>query len=326
MEWMKPDVLWWLIAIPILATFFIVILKRKREKAIQIWGKSFPAMKTYRWRFYMICLWMAGLAFIVLALANPRKGDQPIEEEVNQADIILAIDISRSMLATDIRPNRLSTAKNISLGLVRELAFDRIGSIVFAGNAYINMPLTSDLGTLPTFISNISVETAGTQGTAIGEAIELTYSSFARENAAGLQLVILSDGEDHEEGAIDHAKEASEMGMTIHTVGIGTPQGSLIPIQSRGATRYLRDKDNKEVVSTLKEGLLKKIAQETGGIYARYTSLDETVSAIAARIKDSAERKQTLLQYRSYTYYYKYALGIAFVFFLGAIFIQWLKL
>jgi Ca-activated chloride channel family protein len=326
MEWTHPEILWLLIALPFVLWGLLYKIRQKRKTVQEVWREGKQAEKTYKYRSIQAILITFSFAFMLLALANPRQGDQPISRELEKAEIILAIDISRSMLAVDVQPNRLTIAKNLCMELIKELQFERIGSIVFAGNAYVNMPLTNDVSALPTFIQNISVETAGTQGTAIGEAIQLAYGSFSNNEPEGKQLVILSDGEDHEQNAMDQAEQAFEAGMIIHTVGIGTSKGSRIPLPNGGQNRFLRDKDNNEVVSRLKEDLLQDIAQAAGGQYFKYESLTKTTAKLAKHVKSKAERSVRTTQYKSYVYYYSYALIAAFSFLVAAIWIQWRKI
>ena len=326
MEWMHPERFWWLLALLPLAVLLYFQIKRKRDTVPSIWRDEHHAYHLFRRRGIIIVCWMVALAFLIIALAGPRKGDRPIDKVSDEPAIVLALDISRSMLTQDILPNRLATAKNIGLQLVKTLPQSQMGSLVFAGNAYVNMPLTTDVSALPSFINNVTVEMAGTQGTSIGEAIELALASFQSEETGPVQLVILSDGEDHEENAIEMAERASKEGMTIHAVGIGTSEGGRIPIRNNSGNQYLRDQNNEIVISRLKDPLLKEISRMTGGIYVRYTSLPEVVNKMKKAIESSKSGNKKTLTYRSYKYFHQYPIMAALFLLLIALAVQWKKI
>ena len=323
MEWMNADILWLLLLIPLLFAGAFRLLQIRKATLDRVWSLQTGSVRSFSNRLVQIVSVLLTLAFFILAAAHLRKGDEPIEKEVEKAQLILAIDISRSMLAEDVKPNRLTLAKTISTELIRSLPMDQIGSIVFAGNAYVNMPLTTDLSALPSFINNVSTETAGTQGTAIAEAIRLAMGSMSQGEPQGKLLIILSDGEEHEAEAPEAAAEAAALGMQIHTVGIGTSSGGTIPIQQGRQTRALKDASGQTVVTKLQASLLQTIAENGKGKYFPYQDLYGTVDQLAAHIQNTAQRSVVTTDFRSYRYYYTWFLTAGFLCLILAIFMEW---
>lgn len=323
MEWMYEHILWLLLLVPVFLGAGYWQLERRTRIVEQYW----TVQRTSRSSRFLRQLQIIALALtfggLILAAAQLRRGDQPIQKEVEKAQVILALDISRSMLTRDVSPDRLTMAKNMCIELIRSLPLDQIGSIVFAGNAYVNMPLTADLTALPSFINNVSTETAGTQGTAISEAIQLAMGPMSQGEAEGKILVIFSDGEEHEKEAPDAAAEASAAGMQIHTVGIGTPQGGNIPIQKGRQVEALKDASGQVVVSRLQADLLQSIAEQGNGSYFEGSDLYETVDALTTHIQNTAQRAVVTTDFRSYRYFYTWFLGFSLICLTFATVLEW---
>ncbi len=209
-----------------------------------------------------------GIILLCLSITNPQFGYRKEKVERTSADIFLAIDISQSMLSEDLSPSRLDRAKKIGERLINELKTERIGLIFFAGEAYLQMPLTTDYKTAIVFLRNASTQQAGVQGTAIGDAIAMAAKRDEDDlDQAGRMLIVITDGEDHEGEAAMKAKEAFNTGTTVFTVGVGTEDGSFIPIKHDNRDDYLRDKNGQPVRTKLNTGDLKTIAQNGGGLY-----------------------------------------------------------
>ena len=323
MEWMYENILWLLLFVPLFLAAGYWQLARRTRIIEQFWTVQRASDKSRFLRQLQIIALALTFVGLILAAAQLRKGDQPIQKEVEKAQVILALDISRSMLTRDVTPDRLTLAKNMCIELIRSLPLDQIGSIVFAGNAYVNMPLTADLSALPSFINNVSTETAGTQGTAISEAIELAMGPMSQGETEGKILVIFSDGEEHEREAPDAAAEAAAAGMQIHTVGVGTVRGGNIPIQKGRQTEALKDASGQVVVSRLQAELLQSIAEEGNGTYFEGSNLYQTVDALAAHIQNTAQRAVVTTDFRSYRYYYTWFLGCGLICLTLAIVLEW---
>lgn len=214
-------------------------------------------------------LWLGLLASvsIVVAAANPQWGYRAIAVESKSADIYLVLDISNSMLAEDIAPSRLERARRMALDLSTAFKSDRVGLILFAGNAYMQSPLTTDWHAIQLFLNAANPNQAGTQGTAIGEAIRLAIKSSTEEDAGQGALIILTDGEDHDDDAPEAIKEASENGWVTHIIGFGTEQGGMIPVFVAGRRDVKRDKNGQPVMTRLNKPLMQTLAQQGGGKY-----------------------------------------------------------
>lgn len=216
-------------------------------------------------------------------------------------DVVLALDVSRSMLATDLAPSRLDRARQFMQKLIDALPNDRIALVLFAGQAYLQMPLTTDHGAASLYVSTASTESVPSQGTLVSEALRRSANAFNAAERRFKAVVLITDGEDHDEGAASTAREMSEEGMMISTVGVGSASGSRIPDPATGGFR--KDQYGNEVVSTLNEGLLKEIASATNGVYINLRDSDAAVKAITeqlAQIEKKAFSDKSLVNYRSF--------------------------
>ncbi|RLD11869.1 MAG: hypothetical protein DRI44_02480 [Chlamydiae bacterium] len=241
---------------------------------------------------YKSALLVLTLLFIVFALIQPKWGYHWEKIQRRGIDIIVAVDVSRSMLAGDIKPNRLDRAKREILDLIQMMNGDRIGLIAFAGTAFVQCPLTLDYGACRMFIDELSPTLIPRGGTHIGEAIRKAVTSFEVDKKNNRALIIITDGEDHDSNAIEAAKLAAEKGIKIYCIGIGTPSGSPIRINGKGGKKvYLKDSKGQLVLSKLDENTLKRIALITGGAYipasASGIELDKIYKERIARMNKS---------------------------------------
>lgn len=270
-----PAALWaLLIWLPLALAYGWFMISRKRSlrkmgdpRLLDRLAPDKPSTK-HQLKFILTSL---AVAFLVIALANPQIGRKREKVKRQGVDLMIAIDISRSMLAEDIRPNRLARTKQFVSQLIDELGGDRVGLILFAGNAYLQVPLTSDYVALKSLLKTVSTELAPSQGTAIGEAINMATQSFEEGQTEYKSMLIISDGEDHEGDALEAAREAAENGMVILTMGVGTPEGSPIPVYRNGkrTSDRKRDKNGSIVLSKLNETMLQQVAAAADGHYAR---------------------------------------------------------
>ena len=204
--------------------------------------------------------------FLVVAIARPQFGIKTIEVQARGIEVVVALDVSNSMLAQDIKPSRLERAKLSTQRLLEQLKNDKVTLIIFAGDAFVQVPMTSDISSVKMFLNNVRSTHIARQGTAIGEAIRKGIASFTADEQSSKAIVIISDGENHEDDAVAVAEFARERDIIVHTIGMGTAQGVLIPLQ--GKQGFLTDRSGKPVTTRLNEEMLQEIAKAGGGVYS----------------------------------------------------------
>lgn len=278
MQFGQQYMLWGLLAVPAVIALYLYALGRRRKNLREygdpdLTGYLMPeaSISAYRWK---IVLLVAGLTLLIIGAAGPRVGSKLKEVEQKGREVIIALDVSNSMLAEDVKPSRIGRAKQLINRMVDEMENDRIGLIVFAGDAYTQIPITDDYPSVKMFLETSGPDMVSRQGTAIGSAIELAIRSFptddeevTEENSVrNKAIIVITDGENHEDNAIAAAEKASEKGIRIFTVGIGDPSGVPIPV-SPGSSAKRRNKDGSVVVSKLNEELLMEIARTGEGAY-----------------------------------------------------------
>lgn len=246
---------------------------------------------------------------LVLALANPRVQSSQNQAVKKGIDVMLALDVSKSMLAQDLKPNRLERAKQLLSKLAEQLDGNRVGLVIFAGHAYVQMPLTTDVPAAKMYINTVSTESVPTQGTVIGEALDMCNQSFDQKEKKYKAIVLVSDGEDHDAAAESQAQKLSEQGVMILTVGIGSPGGA--PVFDPETNSIKRDKEGNEVISVLNEAALKAIAAKGNGRYYYYAQTDETVDGLVKEINGVEQRAISDNSGASYQSFYPYLLALA---------------
>ncbi|MFI5396249.1 MAG: VWA domain-containing protein [Candidatus Binatia bacterium] len=270
-DWRAPHLFWFLALVPAALAFFVWALRRRRAALRRFAdARLLPALapdldeRRQRWRAAML---LAALTLSVVALAGPKWGFHWEEVHREGIDIIVALDTSRSMLAEDVKPNRLARAKLAVQDLVKQLHGDRIGLVAFAGSAFVQCPLTLDYDAFAESLRAVDVGIIPKGGTALAEAITAGVEAFEGHQGKHEAFILITDGEDHE-GQIDEAaKQAADKGIKIYTVGIGTPDGDLIPITVDGQQSFLKDRKGQVVKSRLDDETLKKVATTTSGAY-----------------------------------------------------------
>jgi Ca-activated chloride channel family protein len=260
-------------------------------------------------------LFSFSIAFIIIGLANPQIGSKMEEVKREGVDLMIAIDLSNSMLAEDLQPNRLMRAKQSISRLIDRLDGDRIGLVVFAGDAYVQLPITTDYSAAKLFLSTINTDIIPTQGTAIGKAIELSINSFDVSNDQNKAIIIITDGENHEDDAIQKAKDAEDMGIFVHTIGMGSAEGGPIPIKNRygSITSYQKDNSGNTVITKLNEEMLKEIAASGGGSYIRANSTQSSLNALFKEINKMEKKEIGSKVFTDYKDRFQWFLGIAIV-------------
>jgi Ca-activated chloride channel family protein len=268
----------------------------------------------YSRRLFTLKFLLLFIAFFfgVIGLANLQKGSRVDKITRKGVDVIIALDVSKSMLATDTKPDRLTRAKQLVTRLMDKLDNDRVGLVVFAGNAYLQMPLTIDYSAARMYLGSITPDLIPRQGTEINEAIRVSDEAFNKKERKHKALVIISDGEDHNEGAIAEAKKALENGVVINTVGIGSPTGSPLPDPETGGLK--KDNEGNTVVSKLNEDALKSIASTGKGMYLHLmNNTDEVVDALADKIDKMEQKEFGENVFTDYNSYFQYFLGICLI-------------
>jgi Ca-activated chloride channel family protein len=310
----NPEYLYLLVLIPIVfGIYFISTLLKKRRLSefgnTQLIKQLMPGVSFRRGWIKLIFL-LTVLTFIVFGLAGPQFGSKLTEVKRKGIEIIIALDVSNSMMAQDIQPSRLERAKQAISRLVDQLSNDRVGLIVFAGDAYVQLPVTNDYTSAKMFLSSISPGIVAKQGTAIGTAINLAASSFSPQEETSKVIIVISDGENHEDDPVEAARRASEKGIIVHAIGIGSPQGAPIPT-GRGRQDFLKDKDDNVVVTRLDEEILSKVAVTGGGKYVRATNTQIGLLPLFEEINrlERAEFKDKV--YSEFDDQFQYLFGIA---------------
>jgi Ca-activated chloride channel family protein len=279
----------------VLVLFFWVLYRKKKD--LRAFGnpdllrRLMPLDSRYKQmsKFFLL---FTGLLFTIFAVANPQIGTK--FEEVKRAgvDIMIALDVSGSMKAEDIRPNRLESAKQEISQMLDKLQNDRVGLIVFGGESYLQLPLTTDYSAARLILNSIDVDVVPVPGTAIGSAIRLAMKSFVAGEQKHKVLVLITDGENHEDDAIAAAKEAHEEGVVIHTIGMGLPDGAPIPVYQDGRiVGYKKDADGNTVVTKLDEQALTQIAETGGGKFIRASNQQNELDAVLKEV-ESMEKKE----------------------------------
>ncbi len=277
---------------------------------------------------FVLTLLVAG--FLVLTLAGPQTGSRIEKAHRKGIDIMIALDVSNSMLAEDIKPNRLERSKQSIMRLIDQLEGDRIGIIVFAGKAYTQLPITTDYAAAKLFVSAISTDIIPTQGTAVGEAIARAVASYG-ETKNNKALIIITDGEDHQGDVIEQAEAAAKSGIAIYTIGMGLPEGAPIPVYNgKVMTGYKKDGSGNTIVSKLDESLLQQIAAAGNGIYVRASNSEAGLKPIMTEIGKITESEIESRQFTDYESRFQYFLAFAIILLVVDLFIfekktLWLK-
>jgi Ca-activated chloride channel family protein len=305
-----------LLIIPLLTLFFIWA-RFARKRALKRFGNPqtikelMPFVSKSRpvFKFFLL---MLALAFFIVGTARPQFGSKLKKVQREGIELIIALDVSNSMLAEDIQPNRLERAKRAISRLVDRLKDDKIGLIVFAGEAYTQLPITSDYNSAKLFLEAVNTQIVPRQGTAIGAAINMAMRSFTQAGNANKAIVIITDGENHEDDPVSAAQEAAKNGIVIHTIGMGLPQGSPIPVLRNGQTDYLQDNDGNVVVTKLDEITLEEISAAGNGIYVRANNAQVGLNALFDEINKMEKEEMETLVYSEYDdqFQYFFAIGL----------------
>ena len=318
----NPHILYLLLIVPVAVVLFIFAQVRRRRRLerfasssllAQLTPSASPARVRTKFRLYSLAV-----VFLVLAAARPQVGSKLREEHQKGIEMMLVVDVSNSMLAEDFEPNRLDRTKFAIDRVVESMKQDRIGVVAFAGEAQVQLPITSDYRMARAFARKLSPQIVRTQGTDLGAAIKLASMSFSSQSEGSRVMILITDGENHESDALEAAQAAAEKGIAIYTIGIGTPEGA--PIMIGGD--YLTDENGDMVVSKLDEKMLQEIASATGGAYVRATKQSIGLKEIVDRLKELDESDLATTRFEAFDEQYQYPLVVALLLLL----VEWLIL
>lgn len=287
----EPIYLYLLLIIPLLVVFYIYTNYRRRKKLRQygdpeLMAHLMPDVSKYRpdVKFWLVTV---ALVMVIFMLARPQFGSKMETVKRQGVETVVALDISNSMLAEDVTPSRLEKSKKLVSRLVETFNNDKVAMIVFAGEAFTQLPITSDYISAKMFLETISPSLITTQGTDIRGAIDLAMKSFTPNEGVGRAIVLITDGENHEGGAVEAAQQAAEKGVRVFVLGVGSPDGSPIPVE--GTNDFRRDKDGNVVVTRLNEQMCREIAKAGNGMYVRVDNTNNAERALNAEINKLAK-------------------------------------
>jgi Ca-activated chloride channel family protein len=312
-----PEWLWLLLLLPLIWLSFGFYLRWQKKKREAFANPSLhkgimPDFSAGR-SLLKFGLYSSGLGFLILALANPQLGTRVEKVKREGIDVVIALDVSRSMLAEDVKPNRLLRAKNFIAQFIERLSDDRLGFVVFAGRAYLQMPLTVDYAAGKMYLKSMSPRLVPTQGTALGEAIAQARKAFVQGEQKHKALVIITDGEDNEAGALEEARAAAAEGIRIFTVGVGSEKGSPIPVSAGGGgvSDFKRDESNNIVLSRMNPEALKELADAGKGKFVPLMSGAPEAEAILRELGKLETKGFEEMVFTDYDHRFQYMLGLA---------------
>ncbi|ARV09878.1 BatB protein [Winogradskyella sp. PC-19] len=326
---------WTLLVIPVIVLLFILVQVWKKSAQKKFANSTLlkrlsPNQSLFKSVLKLIVL-SAAFLFLSLALVNPKIGTKLETVRSQGVDIVFAVDVSKSMLAEDIAPNRIEKSKQLVTQIINSLGSDRVGIIAYAGKAFPQLPITTDYAASKMFLQNMNTDMMTSQGTAIREAIELAKTYYDDEEQTNRILVIISDGEDHEGDAASIAEEANEQGIRIFTIGVGNKKGGPIPIKRNGIIlNYKKDRNGETVITKLNEDTLKEIAEEANGVYINGSSTNEVVETIKDLLDKMDKKEFESKQIADFKDQFQWFLGFGILFLFIDIFLlerktEWLK-
>ena len=329
-----PYYLYLLIALPLWMLIYVYSAWSKKRAIKKLGDENLvkqlmPDFKLIKQSLKFLLLWLAAFC-IIIALANPQMGSKIEKVKRKGIDVFIALDVSKSMMAEDVKPNRLTRAKQAVSNLIDELNNDKVGLITFAGRSYLQMPLTVDYSAAKMFLQNANCDMVPTQGTAIGAAIDQAVESFQTKDKKHKAVIVISDGENHEDDAIESAKAAVNEGAVVYTVGVGSEQGAPIPVYQNGVqTDFKKDENGSIVLSKLNQEAMKEIAEAGKGSYFQLSNSQSELKSLVEKISTMEQKTMDEHLFTDYEDYFQYFLLAAFILLSLEIFVsekptQWL--
>jgi len=322
-----PEFLWGLAAIPVFILLFISVSRWKKRAMASLGDrnvvdKMIPQVSFLRpWLKFI--LFTVAFGFLLVGMADPQVGSKMEEEKRKAADLMILLDVSNSMLSQDMPPNRLENAKRAITQLIDNLHGDRIGIIVFAGEAYVQLPITTDYSAAKLFLNTINTNMVPTQGTAIGAAIDLGMKSFDFKDGTGKAMIIITDGENHEDDAVASAKYAAEKDVMVNVIGMGSAEGSPIPIYQNGKeVGFHTDSAGHTVISKLNEDMCKEITAAGNGAYVRATNANSGLNIVMDQVNKVQRKTVDSKSFKDFEDRFQFFLGFAFLLLIVEFFIS----
>ncbi len=307
----SPKFLWLLLLVPLIPVVYGILRALRRRRIRRFGDEALVRSLMPSWSgakgWIRIILWDLAFLCFVIGIARPQMGAKLKEHEAKGAEIMICLDVSNSMLSQDYSPSRLDRAKLAISRVVDKLQGDRIGLIIFAGTSFVQLPITTDYVSAKMFLGNIDTGSVPVQGTAIGDAILTAAKSFSAQSEKSRAIIVITDGENHEDDAVDAARQAAELGIKIYTVGVGSLRGQPIPVNGE----LLKDKDGNIVVSRLDEATLKQIADEGHGAYVHAGNEEFGLNPIIDDIKKMEAEKYNSIVFEEYDELFMYFFAAA---------------
>lgn len=307
-------------AIPLMLLLVIIYFSSRRKK-LKAMGDSklidqlMPYVSKQK-RIIKIILFLLGFSSLILAICNLQTGSKLTEVKREGADIIVCIDVSNSMLAQDLTPNRLSRAKYALEKMINSLEGDRLGLVIFAGEAYVQLPITTDYSAAKLFLESIGSGMVPVPGTNLAAAINKASESFSNDVAKNKAIILITDGENHDSAAIEAAETAFRKGIMINTIGIGSTKGVPIPLIENGVIKgYRKDKEGQTVITKLNDELLKMIASKANGVYVQASQADVGLGAVLNKINELDKAQLENKMYTDYEDQYQWFIALALILF-----------
>lgn len=309
------EYLWLLLIVPLIPVVYAVMRAVRRRRIRKFGDESLVRDLMPSWSgakgWVRAVLLSLAFFFFVIGLSRPQIGAKLSEREVKGAEIMICLDVSNSMLAQDYSPDRLSRAKLAISRLVDRLQDDRIGLILFAGSSFVQVPITTDYVSAKMFLGSISPESVPVQGTAIGDAVLTAAKSFSAQSEKSRAVIVITDGENHEDDPVEAARQVAEIGVKVYTIGVGSSEGQPIPVKGE----LLKDKDGNIVVTRLDEATLQKMAKVGGGAYVHAGNEEFGLNPIIDDIRRMEEERFNSVVFEEYDEQYMYFLAIALALF-----------
>ena len=335
MELDEKKYLYLLLILPILVVIFLYNLYWKRKKQrefgdIELVKQLTPEKSIFKSVLKFVILILA-FTCLIIALVNPKIGTKTETVKREGIDIVFAVDVSKSMLCEDIAPSRLDKSKQIISQVIKELGNDRIGVVAYAGSAFPVLPLTTDYGVAKMFVQSMNPGMVSSQGTSLEEAIKISESYFDEKSKTSKLVILISDGEDHSEGAKTTAEEATKAGLKILTIGVGTAKGGPIPLKRNGVVEsFQRDRQNEVVITKLNEASLQQIAKATKGNYINGRSTKEVINFVKNALENIEKTEFESTQFTDFNSQFQWFLGLGLLLLFVDIFLLekktgWLK-
>ena len=313
----EKSYLYLLFILPILVAVFLYIQYWKRKKQqefgdLALIKKLSPEKSTFK-QILKFVVFLLGLTSLILALVNPKIGTKMETVKREGIDIVFAVDVSKSMLCEDVAPNRLEKSKQLVSQIINNLAGDRIGIVAYAGSAFPVLPITTDYSSAKMFLQSMNTDMVSSHGTSLDEAIQLASDYFDKGNKTSKLIIMISDGEDHSEGAEDAAEEANKKGIKILTIGVGTAKGGPIPLKNNGVVEsFKRDQNNEVVVTKLNQESLTVIAKDTKGSYINGNNTKEVTEFLKKALNNIEKTEFEATQMADFQSQFQWFIGIAF--------------